>query len=76
MAASIASAASSSGATMISVITMPIAGLPARVRAWTNSAAIFDELVSVSSIIQGLLQTRPSRASILSADSGPQVPDS
>ena len=64
---------------------MPIAGLPARRRARMNSAAISLELVSVSSIIGCLherarygssLQVRPSRASISSADSGPQVPDS
>ena len=35
-----ASSASSSATTITSVITMPIAGLPARVRARTNSAAI------------------------------------
>ena len=60
---------------MTIVITMPIAGLPAFLRARTNSAAIAAALVSVSSII-GRLQTRPSRASIASADAGPQVPDS
>ena len=71
-----ASAASSSGATMISVITMPIAGLPARVRDWTNSAAIFGRVGVGELDHQGLLQVRPSRASISSADSGPQVPES
>ena len=53
---------------------MPIAGLPARIRSLTKAAAISEELVSVSSII-GLLQVRPSRFSIASADAGPQPPD-
>ena len=52
----------SSSTTTIRVSTMPIAGLPALIRSRTKAAAISEELVSVSSIIQGRLQTRPSRA--------------
>ena len=47
----IASSAWSSSTTTTNVITMPIAGLPARVRARTNSAAIAEEVVSLSSIM-------------------------
>ena len=88
-AAFMVSAASASSTTNTSVITMPMAGLPARRRALTNSEAIALEVVSVSSIMpgsprgvgtagwgHGRLQTRPSRASIRSAEAGPQVPAS
>src|SRR3954447_16626161 len=50
-AAAIASGAWSSSTTMTSVITIPIAGLPARIRAATNSAAIPAAFVSISSIM-------------------------
>src|SRR4051794_9239844 len=50
-ATDIASEAASSATMNTSVITMPIAGLPARLRARRNSAAIPLELVSVSSIM-------------------------
>src|SRR6478735_9151491 len=52
-AACMALSASSSSTTMINVITIPIAGEPARDRARVNSAAIWDALVSMSSIISG-----------------------
>src|SRR5680860_820499 len=52
-AESMASWAWSSSTTMTSVITMPMAGEPAFLRARRNSAAIPAELVSVSSIISG-----------------------
>ena len=75
-AISIAVSAWSSSATTTMVITMPIAGLPARIRARTNSAAMPGGVgVAECDHHQGLLQVRPSRASIFSADSGPQVPD-
>ena len=75
-AISIARSASSSSATTTMVSTMPMAGLPARVRALTNSAAMPAESVSLrASIMAGRLQERPSRASIFVAPSGPQPPE-
>ncbi len=57
-AACMASSASSSSTTMISVITMPMAGLPARVRARTNSAAISDDVGVRSSSIMVMASSR------------------